>query len=279
MRKFRVLELSLLLCLFTTLAQIEKSEIDWLTNTIHSIGDTTMVYVFVTNLPYSQIHPPPPSTNTSANSSHKRVAEEIQGIPSPNPIPNPSLNPQPLYPPISLPNNLWMKSIFLPKVDQLAILRISTLSYSNSSFAYLAWMAKYPNLYVYLQVGNGTSAIQSSPKRYWATDSVIGSYSAVIRLQNGQVTDIEWDDGCQECNADRCLDNVCSLELSSCVTTNAMCDMKFYLAWIGTDANGINCNSAGNLPSNLMTFSYGPVYPQAAMAAPNNALTIIGQNG
>jgi len=288
---------------FTTC--LGQSEADWLTYTQFAIGDTELVYVFLTNLPYQQTHGGTPSTNTTtptspippnATTSSKRFVGEAERIisanqtnftiPEPSPtttvplpinLPQPEPGSVPMYPPVPTPTNLWYKALFLPTVDTLSLLQVLPLSYINYTTAYASWPILYPNLHVYLQVGNGTSSIQSTRKRFWATNQIIGSYSAIITLSGGYVVSLDWDDGCEECDSDRCLDNVCSLVPSTqCMA--AMCDMKFYLAWVGTDKNGIYATSAGSLPSNFETFVYGTAYEQAARATQNNALTIINAN-
>jgi hypothetical protein len=275
--------------------EAQKSEVDWLAKTIHVKGDPTMIYVIVTNRPYSETHgngsqpvtPPPPTNGTVTEpvpapgvmpvpAPSKRFVNEIeQGngtepepVPEPGPgSPEPTASPQPIGP-IPPPSDIWLKSIFIPKVDQISLLKPSNFTWDNLHTIYSQWK----DLRVYLQFGNGTSAIKSSRKRFWSGNLVVGSFSAYVSLNSGKVTAINWDDGCQECDSDHCLDNVCAFDEEKCTGRN--CDLKIYLAWIGTDANNIYCTSAGTLPSNFQTFSFGTIFDYAAQAAYNPALTI-----
>jgi len=230
-----------------------------------------MIYVIVTNRPYNETH-----GNVSVPTGTKRFIEDIQqgngSNPSPNPnTPNPNPNPSSPQPEIPPPNDIWLKSIFLPQVDNLSLLTISNFTWTNMTSVYKDWT----DFRVYLQFGNGTNAVKSSRKRFWSGGLVIGSWSAMVRLDAGTVVSIDWDDGCEECDADHCLDNVCALDQTSCYGRN--CDLKIYLGWIGDDTNKIYCTSAGSLPSNFRTFSFGTIFPYAARAAYNPALTIFSK--
>jgi hypothetical protein len=250
--------------------QATKSEIQWLEKTIHVKGDQTMIYVIVTNRTYNETHGNTTSPSPQPQNSTKRFVEQ-----TPMPAPQAPAIP-PVSPPIYAPTDLWLKSIFIPSVDTLSILRIANLTWSNITTVYDSWRSYYPDLRVYLQFNNGTNVVKSSRKRFWSVSTVIGSWSAMVRLYKGKVVAIEWDDGCEECDANHCLDNVCALDQTSCKGTN--CDMKIYLAWIGTDYNDRYCTSAGSLPSNFRTFSFGTMYDQAAKAIYNPALTIFDAN-
>eukprot|EP01126_Amoeba_proteus_P021342 TRINITY_DN2162_c0_g1_i4.p1 TRINITY_DN2162_c0_g1~~TRINITY_DN2162_c0_g1_i4.p1 ORF type:complete len:128 (-),score=7.13 TRINITY_DN2162_c0_g1_i4:70-453(-) len=117
----------------------------------------------------------------------------------------------------------------------------------------------------------GTRILRTTRKLYLSSRYVVGSYSAIVRMENGNVTRIDWNDGCQECNEDRCIDNVCGIDQDTCARNERLksCDLKVYLGWIGTDLDGTYCRSAGDLPSNFRQFALRPVYEQSSFLDQN----------
>eukprot|EP01125_Pyxidicula_operculata_P009557 TRINITY_DN3148_c0_g2_i1.p1 TRINITY_DN3148_c0_g2~~TRINITY_DN3148_c0_g2_i1.p1 ORF type:complete len:239 (+),score=49.11 TRINITY_DN3148_c0_g2_i1:5-721(+) len=133
-------------------------------------------------------------------------------------------------------SDYYKKALFLPKVDHFTKLQIANTSYFYNK-------PQYNPLYIYLQIGNGTEAIRSSRKLYWKTGYIVGSWSADIHMDNGAVTGISWEDGCQECSTDQCLDNTCALDVTQvniCKVQPDVCNIKVYLALCKQDDNIVN---------------------------------------
>lgn len=98
-------------------------------------------------------------------------------------------------------------------------------------------------------------------------------------MDKGNVTSLEWFDGCSECkcgsDGDTLVDMLCpdSLCLSnSCAVTEKDCDargeqtcnIKVYVGWIGTDNGGRPFDSSSSFPQNFMKFGFGKSYRAAA---------------
>jgi hypothetical protein len=162
-----------------------------------------------------------------------------------------------------------LKGIFFPKVDEFSRLEIrdSFLNFANSTVGTQIWLQ--------LASSNVTSTI----KRYNSGNYIVGSFSAVIQLIEGIPQAFIWDDGCDECNTtgadpNQCLDRFCAVTMDECMNctgcTSQTCNIKIFLAWLGTDLNGNVMTSASYLPSNLIKFSVDPVYKAAAGVVPQN---------
>ncbi|CAM9118509.1 unnamed protein product [Pylaiella littoralis] len=85
-------------------------------------------------------------------------------------------------------------------------------------------------------------------------------HTAIINVEQGEVTGISWDDGCHFCGSDQCQENAydfngeliqgdgssedCFWPDSSCVMdgndgkVSSLCQLTVYVVWSGTDANG-----------------------------------------
>eukprot|EP01127_Copromyxa_protea_P005269 TRINITY_DN15221_c0_g1_i1.p1 TRINITY_DN15221_c0_g1~~TRINITY_DN15221_c0_g1_i1.p1 ORF type:complete len:229 (-),score=36.67 TRINITY_DN15221_c0_g1_i1:59-688(-) len=156
--------------------------------------------------------------------------------------------------------DVWTKAYFVPRVDQLALLQTSksTLNWTKTP--------QLDGLSVYLQIGTDGDAVKSSRKLYWQGDYIVGSFAAMIRVEEGVIQSIQWIDGCRECGEESCVDESCAIHRDVCEENEeyGSCDIKIYLAWIGTDRDGNRCTSAGRLPSNFRLFSLTPAYEQAS---------------
>lgn len=109
----------------------------------------------------------------------------------------------------------------------------------------------------------------------------VGSYSLVVEMDKGVPKQLTWIDGCSECKCvleagsqtseslscpdAACVTENCAIPNDVCVRKGAdTCDIKIYLAWVGTDARGRPATSAGSLPYNFLQFGLSPVYRAAA---------------
>lgn len=139
---------------------------------------------------------------------------------------------------------------------------------------------------------NGTSL----PRVYRQTDLVADSngnvtstvyvwplLTAVVHVVDGRVDALTWDDGCFFCdaNGDLCKFNAmdpslyklypepefrgCAETVTSCSTEDESnsCDLKLYVVWTGTDANGDFFRSAGLRFSRFRSFGLSSLYSSA----------------
>lgn len=106
---------------------------------------------------------------------------------------------------------------------------------------------------------------------------VVGSFSLVVEMERGVPKKLTWIDGCGECAKDtpqagesvfnppaHCVTDNCAVPSQDCTDANVPCDIKIYLAWVGTDARGRPSTSSGSLPFNFLQFGLTPAYRAAA---------------
>ena len=157
----------------------------------------------------------------------------------------------------------------------------------------------YSILVAYTDQGlvNGTSSalhvesnnVRSVAKEYLRLDSsgavqtVFPLMTAIISVDKGTVTGITWDDGCFFCDpaGSSCDENTfvngttlvgssfsgktCQAPLSECSgsSCNGCCDMKLYVVWTGSDANGHKFLSAGSRFSRFQSYKLSSLYNSA----------------
>lgn len=105
----------------------------------------------------------------------------------------------------------------------------------------------------------------------------VGAYQLVVEMEKGVIKALTWIDGCGECHCDDasgssitcpsnvCVTNNCAISTNECLVNGATtCDLKIFVAWVGTDINGRPCTSAGSLPYNFVQFGLSPAYRAAA---------------
>jgi len=108
----------------------------------------------------------------------------------------------------------------------------------------------------------------SFQKLYYDRDNerIYPYLTAIITVDQGNVTGITWDNACVFCAAEECQDNTygfegalateeeaqqpvgaCSIPLEECKTAEqAECDLLLYVVWSGTDSNGDDFMSSSN---------------------------------
>jgi hypothetical protein len=123
----------------------------------------------------------------------------------------------------------------------------------------------------------GTSFIRRYRGKSSAGEHVTFPYmTAIINVDEGDVTSITWDTGCVFCNPSECVDNefnfdgtatsspsqACQLPDSDClaatgdaVATN--CPLQLYVVWTGTDADGQYLTSSEMRFSSYKSYSVG----------------------
>jgi len=153
---------------------------------------------------------------------------------------------------------------FFPTVDIYSLLQV------NGSYDY------FKNLTEVIEVGvevNGFANEDQLPRTPYLPDdtTVVGYLVLVVTIANGNVISLQWDTDCSICpDPTQCVDGFCTNAKSDCEqsqnSTNVPpnCDLKIYLAWVGTDSNDQSCTSAGSLTSRLRQYSVDNVYDQTS---------------
>lgn len=120
--------------------------------------------------------------------------------------------------------------------------------------------------------------MNSTRKHYFVRSSgayTVGAFQLVVEMAKGVVNKLTWIDGCGECQCSSsgsatcqsnvCVTNNCAISENDCTALAAdQCNMKFYVAWVGSDVNNRPCTSAGSLPYNFVQFGLSAAYRAAA---------------
>jgi hypothetical protein len=172
--------------------------------------------------------------------------------------------------------NIGHRIIFFPTVDEFSMLEVAD-SYGNPIIDPPVTNANTVNTpedlfninyYADMQVQVEAGGMASMPKRRLKLnpstnkfDAVVPFWTVVIRLRDGKVTEIKWDDGCFTCGKNLCVDDFCAVPRESyCIKPGTAdestkeCDVKIYVAWIGTDRNGEYLTSASKRMSRFESF-------------------------
>ena len=125
-------------------------------------------------------------------------------------------------------------SIFFPKVDEFALMRLDTRELVGLNVTVRAWV----------EIGGN----RSESRIMISNSHAVGSRSVVISVDTGNITSIDWDDNCDGCRGNACLDGACSIDSESispaCDDPKEIemdpfrCGIKIYLVWVGTDVDG-----------------------------------------
>jgi hypothetical protein len=148
------------------------------------------------------------------------------------------------------------KGVYFPIVDEFSQLNIvgSGLAFRNSTE-----VALYADIHGFITAYRFYKHVKT-PGHF------VGSFTLTITLVDGKIESTYWDDTCSECSLDRCIDEKnCGLtyEEAGCAD-QYNCNIMVYLAWVGTDENGVPCRSYSYAPSRFARFSLVPVYKSAA---------------
>jgi len=141
------------------------------------------------------------------------------------------------------------QAVFWPRVDEYATLEIP---YSYESFQ------GNPNITVWVEF----HGMNTSQRHYSKSNLVVGYWTVVIQLNEGQVYSVDWNEGCSECTSSDCIDNNCGVDIGSYCNANSGydCEMKVFLAWSGEDGNSKICTSINSIPAAFKTYSAVPTY-------------------
>lgn len=99
---------------------------------------------------------------------------------------------------------------------------------------------------------------------------VVPYWNLIIDLDKGVVSGLSWDNSCGDCEKKRCVaGQQCGVKYSDCLegVDGLSCDVKFYVAWRGTDAEGSYLTSINNSIRNFRMFSFAFLFDYAARTA------------
>lgn len=121
----------------------------------------------------------------------------------------------------------------------------------------------------------------------WSTSGNIAPfYTVIVRMNMGVIERVQWDSHCSTCssaNADTCLSDRtearcstleppldqcydCYIPRSQCLKKD-QCVPRVYVAWLGTDARGNPCTSAGKVISRFRGSSLSGLYDSGSQSS------------
>jgi len=169
----------------------------------------------------------------------------------------------------SFPGNrnttVW-KQMYFPKVDEFSELR------SN----FTREVIEYPNVTVRAWIELPAFKLRSETRvmlhkevdknNKKIFDHLVGCRAITIVMDQGVMTDLYWDDSCNSCTEEYCLDDGCSTKIEtlspSCSDTQVLeedpyhCGIKIYVAWTGTDLENKTLSSFASVPSRFEKYSF-----------------------
>lgn len=184
-----------------------------------------------------------------------------------------------------------MKALYSPPVDKFTLMDVpdcmspfNCLPFFVYKFSFLAYTTYFKNgeatdYEIWISGFNMTTGRKRYfMKNYNGGNYVLGSYSVIVYMNQGNVTSIDWFDGCSECDCSSddgivdmfcpdsiCLSNACAVTEADCDKMGPQtCNIKVYVGWIGTDANGRPFDSSSSFPQNFMRFGFSKTYRAAA---------------
>jgi hypothetical protein len=101
-------------------------------------------------------------------------------------------------------------------------------------------------------------------------------FNLVIKMEEGKIYEIVWDNGCFDCT-NNCQENIVTssvfnstitqtyencYETEACTNDNEVsnCDPKFYITWFGTDKDKRQLKTAGLAMTKFKHYSVGSLY-------------------
>jgi len=177
------------------------------------------------------------------------------------------------------------KIVFFPLVDDYTLMQVAAQPAQFDAAGNLLSPSQKdrfddPNMWVQVEVAIASVAIVSPPKIRMNvvhhtdgtvdTRYVVPYWVAIVNLNNGIPTSIDWDDGCYGCGGDECIMDTCAVDIQTCEVDGIDCDIKIYLGWFGTDGDGQYLVSAGKRPSRFKQYSISSAVSSAASTAYDN---------
>jgi hypothetical protein len=151
------------------------------------------------------------------------------------------------------------KMPFFVEVDEFSLLEVDN-SFNKAPFK--------GNALVQVEAG----AQVSSEVRRTSAGNVVPFWTAIIDVRDGNVLSVKWDEGCNGCSGDACIDLFCGVPTTECGVQkgDTDCDLKVYVGWFGTDADGNFLTSSSKSLSNFRSYSLSDAYTAAAKTAGEN---------
>lgn len=183
-------------------------------------------------------------------------------------------------------------TLFYPTVDEFTLIELSSPTGTNGGFGTSDPKDERQRMIrqLKLEAGGVTSNWKTrfEPK-LGGSYSVVPFYTLIIEMKNGKIKAMTWDDaGCWGCEASECLNDMdCSVDSRTCgkaITTDddkdieeppvTNCNVKVYVGWFGTDANGRYSTSAGKRLSRFRKYSLATAYDSALSSVDGLAKSI-----
>lgn len=147
-------------------------------------------------------------------------------------------------------------AVFYPQVDEWSLLEVEgSWNHTTKNAG-----SNDTNITIAISGARSPPARLNDPAR----NLTVPYFTVIAQLENGNVTSLVWDSDespCLGCDASQCIDGNCAVPLSQCGTT-ADCDVRIYIGWIGKDADGNYCLSAGSRLSRYRRLSLTTLYNQ-----------------
>ena len=107
---------------------------------------------------------------------------------------------------------------------------------------------------------------EPTPWMYFIHDGKVAHvYSVVVKLKDGEIDEIVWDNHCDMCSDD-CIEledeEVCAEERDDCDSAED-CDPRFYISWMGKDSDGLALTSASMRLSQFRKYSMNQAFDNA----------------
>lgn len=152
------------------------------------------------------------------------------------------------------------KAIYYPKMDDFSELRATTTQP----------LIGQPDTSVRVWLEFPSSDLRSETRVMLRNDEtgkkLVGSRSIVVEVTDGTVTDLVWEDTCNGCTTQNCLEDSCSTETDTldpkCDDADALqedpyrCGLKIYVGWRGTDSKGVSLTSYTSMPLRFQKYSF-----------------------
>ena len=152
------------------------------------------------------------------------------------------------------------KAIYYPKVDDFSELRATSTQplIGKPDTSVRVWL-EFPS-------SNLRSETRVMLRNDETGQRLVGSRSITIEVTDGTVTDLVWEDTCNGCTTQSCLEDSCSTETDSldpkCDDADALkddpyrCGLKIYVGWRGTDSKGVSLTSYTSMPLRFQKYSF-----------------------
>jgi len=189
---------------------------------------------------------------------------------------------------------------FYPNVDSFALLTIQGSYNTTNGYAQFGHVGtafqvelagfKSPVRHRYKTIQSLSRCVeQTDPTKPCVQETlftclVVPFHTIVIKMTNGVIDGIEWDDDDSLCAADASVDGNCGIDITTCVGANTYdaantagstdCDFKIYVSWSGTDSDGTYLSSSERRLSQFRRWSIQSVYNEASQINLNNLPTI-----